>query len=118
MILITGAGGKTGQAILRALSRQGGKTRALLRDGSRREAVHAARAAGAGEVATGGFTDLADLRAAMQGVGSFYHLKMFVYYEKFNFRGSPRTLECLLGRKPRGFWDYIQQFSSGDLANK
>ena len=74
MILITGAGGKTGQAVLRALSRQGEKTRALLRDGSRREAVRAAGSAGAGEVATGGFTDLADLCAAMQGACSVYHI--------------------------------------------
>jgi uncharacterized protein YbjT (DUF2867 family) len=44
-------------------------------------------------------------------------LKMFVYYEKYNFRGSSSTLECLLSRKPRRFADYIQTLCSGDHVN-
>ena len=57
MILITGAAGKTGQAIVRALARRGEGVRALA---YRHRQVAALEALGAGEVAVG---DLEDPRA-------------------------------------------------------
>ncbi|HXF64690.1 MAG TPA: NmrA family NAD(P)-binding protein [Caldilineaceae bacterium] len=71
MILITGAGGKTGQAILRALARRRAPVRALLR---RTEQRPAALAAGASEVQVGDLRDPAALRTAVQGVRTVYHI--------------------------------------------
>jgi uncharacterized protein YbjT (DUF2867 family) len=39
-------------------------------------------------------------------------VKMFRYYEKFNFWGNPRVLGWLLNRPPRRFHTFIEAFSS------
>ncbi len=36
-------------------------------------------------------------------------LKMFSYYEKFNFQGSRKVLEFLLGRKPTSFSTFLER---------
>lgn len=71
MILVTGAAGKTGRAILQALAHRNAPTRAYVyREGQ----VAATHAAGASEVYIGDLQDLAALRQAMQGVRAIYHI--------------------------------------------
>lgn len=67
MIVVTGAAGKTGQAVLRALARRGAATRALVRPG--RAAPEAA-----GEVVYGDLADPAALGAALRGAQAVYHI--------------------------------------------
>ncbi|MCG8919720.1 NmrA family NAD(P)-binding protein, partial [Actinokineospora sp. PR83] len=65
-VLVLGATGGQGGAVLRALRDAGRPVRALVRDPA---APAAARLAAAGvELAAGGFTDRAALAAAMSGV--------------------------------------------------
>jgi NAD(P)H dehydrogenase (quinone) len=72
MILVTGAGGKTGRAVVRALAARGAQVRALVR-GSRPEPAAALRALGA-EVVPGDMRLPADLAGAMQGASAVYHI--------------------------------------------
>lgn len=69
MILLTGAAGKTGRALLQALARRGQVVRALVR---RPEQSAAARAAGAAEAVAGDLRDRADWERACQGVTALY----------------------------------------------
>jgi uncharacterized protein YbjT (DUF2867 family) len=39
-------------------------------------------------------------------------LKMFTYYDEFNFRGNSKVLESLLGSKPTSFEDFLKQHLS------
>jgi len=71
MILITGAGGKTGQAIIRALVTKGQAIRALVR---RAEQARPTESLGAQEVVIGELRDEATLRQAAQGVWAIYHI--------------------------------------------
>jgi NAD(P)H dehydrogenase (quinone) len=71
MILITGAAGKTGMAIIAALAARGTAVRALVHHADRSYAV---AAQGACEVAVGGFEDAAALAAAARGAGAVYHI--------------------------------------------
>ncbi|HZW03175.1 MAG TPA: NmrA family NAD(P)-binding protein [Anaerolineaceae bacterium] len=71
MILITGASGKTGRAITRALAQRGAPVRALVR---RAEQADAALALGAAESQVGDLLQRADLERAMQGVQAVYHI--------------------------------------------
>lgn len=82
MILVTGAGGKTGRAVVQALAaRQGaaggaansGPVRAFARSGRASDEA-ALRAAGAAEVVSGDMRVAADLARAMQGVNAVYHI--------------------------------------------
>lgn len=66
MILVTGAGGKTGQAVVRALAQRGAPVRAWLR---RPPAAADARA-----VCTGDQADPAAWAAALDGVTTVYHI--------------------------------------------
>lgn len=69
MILVTGAAGKTGLALLRALKKRGAPTRAF----ARREAQIAdLKSAGASEVAVGDLENLKDLDGALSGIDSLY----------------------------------------------
>jgi NAD(P)H dehydrogenase (quinone) len=65
MILVTGASGKTGRAVLRALTRRGERTRALTR-----QAVLDLP----GEVVQGDLSRADDLARAMRGVDKVYHI--------------------------------------------
>lgn len=69
MILLTGASGKTGIALTRALARRGLSVRAMVRSAAQ---VDGSRAAGAQEVAVGDLTHPGDLRAAMRDVQAVY----------------------------------------------
>lgn len=75
MILVTGASGMTGLAVLRALARRGaaatGPLRALV---GRESSVAAVRAAGASEAIVGDLKSDADRAHAVQGVRRLYHI--------------------------------------------
>jgi uncharacterized protein YbjT (DUF2867 family) len=71
MILITGAAGKTGRAIIRALAANGQAVHALVR---RAEQIAAVEAAGAQQVEVGDMRDEPTLTRAMQGVRAVYHI--------------------------------------------
>ena len=61
MILVTGAAGKTGNAVVKALATKGASVRALVR---RPEQTAALKALGAAEVCVGGFEDAQALARA------------------------------------------------------
>ncbi len=70
-ILITGAAGKTGKAVLRALTREGRSVKALV---FRSEQIQEVEELGADDVLVGDMRDLDILKRAMQGVHSVYHI--------------------------------------------
>ncbi len=71
MICVTGAAGKTGLAIIRALTARGRKVRALVR---RAEQQAAAFAAGAHEIHVGDLTDAQAIHDLLQGATALYHI--------------------------------------------
>lgn len=71
MILVTGAAGKTGLAILAALKQRGAKTRALVR---RADQINLVRQAGADEVVVGDLLDNEDWQLAVTAVSHIYHI--------------------------------------------
>ncbi len=71
MILVTGAGGKTGRAVMRALLARGESVRGLVRTG---EHAAQARALGAQEAVTGDMRDPAALERAAHGARAIYHI--------------------------------------------
>jgi len=71
MILITGATGKTGQAIIRALAKREADVRAFV---YRDEHVSLAKELGAKEIVVGDLRDEAILRQAADGAGAIYHI--------------------------------------------
>lgn len=71
MILVTGAAGKTGRAVIRALAARGAAVRAFVR---RTAQTDAARDAGARETAVGRLDDTEALTAAAQGGSAIYHI--------------------------------------------
>jgi uncharacterized protein YbjT (DUF2867 family) len=71
MILITGAAGKTGRAVLRALVAKGETIRALVH---RSEQVRPLEALGAREVLAGDMRDQAIMERAAYGVRAVYHI--------------------------------------------
>jgi uncharacterized protein YbjT (DUF2867 family) len=70
MILITGASGKTGKAILKALS----KVESVSAFVHREEQVSVLQSLGAGKVIVGDLHDESTIRSAMQGARSVYHI--------------------------------------------
>jgi NAD(P)H dehydrogenase (quinone) len=71
MILVTGAAGKTGKAVIRAVAARGGEVRALVRRTAQAAEVVAA---GACEAAVGAFDDPAALAHAASGATAIYHI--------------------------------------------
>ena len=71
MILVTGAGGKTGQAVIRALAGRAAAVRAWVR---RAEQADLARQAGANQVVWGDMADNGMLAQAMSGVQAVYFI--------------------------------------------
>ncbi|MEW5783774.1 MAG: NmrA family NAD(P)-binding protein [Bacillota bacterium] len=69
MILVTGAAGKTGKAVINALARRGAATRALVRRETQAAAVNAL---GARQVTMGDMADRSVLRQALSGVRAVY----------------------------------------------
>lgn len=71
MILITGAAGKTGKAVVKALAADGIAVRALVRNPQH---VGALQMLGAAQVVVGGFEDADALGRAANGVQAIYHI--------------------------------------------
>jgi NAD(P)H dehydrogenase (quinone) len=71
MILVTGAGGKTGNAVLKALVAQGAPVRAFVRNSARQTAL---RAMGVNEVAVGEMDDPDAISLAVRGADAIYHI--------------------------------------------
>jgi uncharacterized protein YbjT (DUF2867 family) len=71
VILITGAGGKTGRALLRHLARQGRQTRVVVRNQEQTEALHSL---GANETTLADLCDPESMRHAFDGVLAVYHI--------------------------------------------
>ncbi|MFN2227493.1 MAG: NmrA family NAD(P)-binding protein [Anaerolineae bacterium] len=71
MILVTGAAGKTGRAVLRALGARGAAVRAMVH---RPEQAEGLPALGAMEVLAGDLRDAADVGRAMAGARAVYHI--------------------------------------------
>jgi len=70
MILVTGAGGKTGRAVIAALAARGAKARGFVRSDAHADALKALGA----EVAIGTMDDDAALMRAMDGCTAIYHI--------------------------------------------
>jgi NAD(P)H dehydrogenase (quinone) len=71
MILVTGAAGKTGQAVVKALAAKGARVRAFIR---RPEQAAAVKALGASEASLGRFEDACALSLAAAGTRAIYHI--------------------------------------------
>jgi uncharacterized protein YbjT (DUF2867 family) len=71
MILITGAGGKTGKAVLRALVTRGASVRALVRNSAHEATL---KAIGARDVVVGAMDDPKALVRATHGIRAIYHI--------------------------------------------
>lgn len=70
-LLLTGAAGGTGRAVLAALKRRGARVRAMA---TREASAQALREAGADETALARFDDPAALAAALRGVDTVFHI--------------------------------------------
>ena len=79
MILVTGAGGKTGLALLNELARRGRPSRALVRSAAK---IPLVLAAGASEAHPGDLLDRHTLAAAFEGVSSVYHIPPNLHEEE------------------------------------
>jgi len=82
MILVTGAAGKTGNAVVRALVARKADVRGLVR---RPEQAASLEALGVAEVAIGSFGDPRALREAAAGAHAIYHICPNVSPEEFRF---------------------------------
>jgi NAD(P)H dehydrogenase (quinone) len=71
MILVTGAGGKTGKAVIQALLARGAPVRALVRSSAHQAAL---TAMGVGEVVAGEMDDAQALSRAVRGADAIYHI--------------------------------------------
>ena len=71
MILVTGAGGKTGEAIVAALAAKGEMVRAYVRSEAR---IAGLEAVGANDVSVGAMDDVQALTRAMTGARAVYHI--------------------------------------------
>ena len=80
MILVTGAAGKTGLAILKALSGKDLQTRALVHDAKQETS---AKAAGALEIVRGDLLDSSAIRHALEGIEAVYLICPNVHSQEF-----------------------------------
>jgi NAD(P)H dehydrogenase (quinone) len=71
MILVTGAGGKTGKAVIKALVARGVPVRAFARSSAHEAAL---TAIGVGEVVAGAMDDVDSLSRAVRGMNAIYHI--------------------------------------------
>ena len=71
MILVTGAGGKTGKAVIKALVARGASARAFVRSAAHEAAL---TALGVSEVVAGAMDDAQALSRAVKGVDAIYHI--------------------------------------------
>ena len=89
MILVTGAGGKTGQAVIRALAERGEAVRALVR---RPEQIDEAKAIGAVEVDAGDLLDPGSLEPTFAGMRAVYHIGPNVHPAEEEIGGNAISL--------------------------
>ena len=82
MILVTGAAGKTGKAVVGALAKKGAGVRAMVRRG---EHFTALKALGTAECVIADFEDQSALRRAADGVRAIYHICPNVSREEVAF---------------------------------
>jgi uncharacterized protein YbjT (DUF2867 family) len=82
MILVTGAGGKTGRAVITALAARGAAVRALVRSQAHQASLIAL---GAREVIVGPMDDADALRRAMRGTAAIYHICPNVHPHELRF---------------------------------
>jgi uncharacterized protein YbjT (DUF2867 family) len=71
VILITGAGGKTGRALIRALAARGQSVRALIRRAAQEQPL---QAIGAQETALADLLSAEEIHRAVEGVSAIYHI--------------------------------------------
>jgi uncharacterized protein YbjT (DUF2867 family) len=71
MILVTGAAGKTGRSVIRALVEQGAQVRALVR---REEQMQVVESIGVQEIQAGDMKSPSMMERSMQGVDAVYHI--------------------------------------------
>jgi len=88
MILVTGAAGKTGKAVVEALAKKGAGVRAMVR---RSEHFAALKAVGATECVTASFEDEEALRRAGDGVRAVYHICPNVSREEVTYARAVAT---------------------------
>jgi uncharacterized protein YbjT (DUF2867 family) len=88
MILVTGAAGKTGRAVINALAAAGARVRAMVR---RREQIVALQALGAAEAVIGSFEDADSLRRAATGALAIYHICPNVSRDELAYARSVAT---------------------------
>jgi len=88
MILVTGAAGKTGKAVVEALAKKGAGVRAMVR---RSEHFAALKAVGATECVTASFEDEKALRRAGDGVRAVYHICPNVSREEVTYARAVAT---------------------------
>lgn len=81
MILVTGASGKTGQAIIKSLFSHHEKNRALIH---KSEYEAAMIAAGADEIVVGDFSSNTDLQKALIGIDCVYHICPNMHPDEFS----------------------------------
>jgi NAD(P)H dehydrogenase (quinone) len=91
MILVTGAAGKTGKAVVRALAAKGASVRALAR---RAEHTAALKALGATEICLGSFEDSHALERAVAGVRAIYHICPNVSGDELRFARAVAAAAC------------------------
>ena len=82
MILVTGAAGKTGLAIIKALASAGKSSRAYIRDIKREKIV---LDAGAEEIAIGDLGNKHDLKKALENISSIYFIVPNVHQKEIEF---------------------------------
>lgn len=85
MILVTGAAGKTGRAVIKALKAKGVAVRALVRNPDHAGGL---MALGAAEIAIGGFDDAHALARAAQGATAIYHICPNVNRDEFAYAAA------------------------------
>jgi uncharacterized protein YbjT (DUF2867 family) len=88
MILVTGAAGKTGKAVVKALAVKGAMVRALVR---RPEHVEKLKQVGAAEVSVGSFEDAGALANAVAGTHAIYHICPNVSASEFDYAREVAT---------------------------
>lgn len=71
ILLLTGANGRTGRAILKALVQYGIRVRAFIRDEAQADSL---LELGASEIAVGDFTDEASIKSAVKGASKLLHI--------------------------------------------
>jgi len=112
MILITGAGGKTGKAVIKALVARGAPVRAFVRSSAHEAAL---TATGVREVVAGAMDDADSVSRAVRGADAVYHISPNVSPYEAAFAMALATYE-LVGTPPLDQIEIAEAF--GRALNK